>query len=414
MAAHPAVATKDLMTALHELVEADLDAALPTELAEVLVELLGCATRLDAVVAEVAARVDASKVWANDGSTTCAGWLGRAAHRDRSECAAVLRRGRQLRDMPLAEEVHLAGRISARHVRMLAAARTAAPESYADDEAWLVARACELSFADFAKVINYWRQCAAPDDAEHDALARYRKRRLNMGSGLDGTGFADVAFEPIGYATFSEALRRIERELWEADWADARQRLGPAATKADLDRSDAQRRYDALIEMARRSAAGPADARTPRPLVTVHVDHETLVGRVCELSTGTVVTPGEVLPLLVDADLERAVFDTPSRLLDLGRAARFFAGGTRRAVEITRPKCAHGTCQIPSELCDIHHTVPWERGGPTIQDNGEPRCPTHHREAHRSHRSAPPPRRTSTNRTSTGRTGDDPHEPGRG
>src|SRR5690606_33785467 len=153
-----------------------------------------------------------------------------------------------------------------------------------------------------------------------------------------------------------EALRRIEHEMWEADWAEARARLGDRARSTDLARSDAQRRYDALIELARRGSAATGSGRL-RPLVTVHVDHDTLAGRICQLSTGTVLTPGEVLPLLADCDVERAVFGPGGRVIELGRTQRLFVGGTRRAVEIAQPRCAHPGCPVPAEECDIDHVL---------------------------------------------------------
>jgi len=382
MATHLAVLVDRLRSTLDELVDTDLDAVGDaTVLADALVDLLGAESRLQAVSARIAGKVDASRVWANDGSRSCAAWLGRAAGRDRGDAAEVVARGRALRDMPGADAAHAQGRLSARHVRLLATAQKTAPEAYADDEEWLLARAHELNYADFARVVNYWCHCTAPDDAEDAARRRYEKRSVKMGAGIDGTGFIDVDFEAVGYATFAEALRRIEHELWEQDWAEARDRLGPDALKRDLARSDAQRRYDALIEMARRSAAAPAGSRKPIPLITVHVDHETLAGRICELSTGTVLTPGEVLPLLTEADIERAVFDSPSRIVDLGRTQRFFVGGTRRAVEIVHPTCTHATCTVPAQLCHIDHIVDWEDGGPTDHANGQPRCGPHHPKA---------------------------------
>jgi hypothetical protein len=372
------VLVKQLNDTLAELAVADLDTVAPTELADVLVDLLGADSRLDAVCAQVAGRVDASMVWANDGSRSCAGWLGRAAHRDRREMAGLVRRARQLRAMPGAQAAHGAGTLSARHIRLLATAQQTAPDHYDSDEAWLVTQATVLGFDDFARVIAYWCQCAAPDQAEDDARDRYDRRRLHLSGALDGTGVLDVEFEPIGFGVFAEALRRIEQQLWDADWAEARGRLGDAATKADLVRSDAHRRYDALIEMARRSAAMPKGARKPIPLITVHVDHQTLVGRVCELATGTIVTPGEILPLLSQADIERAVFDPASRVIDLGHRSRLFVGGTRRAVQIQHRHCTHPTCDIPAERCDIDHITPWQHGGRTDRDNATPLCPTHH------------------------------------
>jgi hypothetical protein len=391
MARHPAVLVKELQATLDELATTDLDAVCDaTVLADVLVDLLGCESRLQAVAARVAGRVDASRVWGNDGSRSCAAWLGRAAGRDRAEAAGIVSRGRELRDMPVSDAEHAAGRLSARHVRLLARARAMAPEEFASDESWLVARARELRFDDFARVIAYWCQCAAADEIEARARRRYERRAAKLSRGLEGTGHLQVEFEAIGFALFGEALRRIEQELWEADWAEARGRLGPGAKKRDLTRSDAQRRYDALVEMATRaSAAAPGAAPSP-PLVTVHVDHPTTTGRICELANGTVVTPGEILPLLSCADIERAVFDGPGRIVNLGRRRRLFVDGTRRAVEILHRRCDHPTCDVPAEWCDIDHVVDWEHGGRTDHANGRPRCPSHHPGRRRKN---PPPRR---------------------
>lgn len=378
MSRHPAVLVKELEGTLAELAEADLDGVDAIGLGEVLVDLLGCENRLQAVCARVAGRVDASRVWANDGSRSCAGWLAGETGRDRSELSGIVGRGRDLRDMPRVEAEHDHGRLSARHVRLLSQAQRLAPEAFAADERWLVARARELTYRDFVKVIAYWRQLAAPDVVEDQARKRYDDRKVRLSGGLDGTGFLEAEFEPIGFGIFTEALRRIEQELWESDWAEARDRLGPDALKRDLARTDAQRRYDALIEMARRATAMPEGARKPIPLITVHIDHETATGRICELANGTVVTPGEVLPLLCCADIERAVFSGPDRVVNLGRQQRFFVGGTRRAVQILHPTCTHPTCDVPSTWCDIDHIIDWPDGGRTDQVNGRPRCPAHH------------------------------------
>src|SRR5205085_11557730 len=88
----------------------------------------------------------------------------------------------------------------------------------------------------------------------------------------------DGRLDPIGGAIFAKELSRIEDQMWEADWAQARARLGEHATTNDLARSYPQRRADALVEMARRSGAMPADARMPEPLFSVLVGWETFRG----------------------------------------------------------------------------------------------------------------------------------------
>ena len=111
---------------------------------------------------------------------------------------------------------------------------------------------------------------------------------------------------------------------------------------------------------------------------------EGTLARICELSNGTVVTPGEVLPVLHHADVERIVFDGPSRVLDVGERQRLFVGATRRAVEVRDRTCVHPSCDVPAERCQIDHIVPFPAGGPTTQDNGRCQCPYHHRHRHRT------------------------------
>src|SRR5690606_16161676 len=126
----------------------------------------------------------------------------------------------------------------------------------------------------------------------------------------------------------------IERELFEADWAAAKERLGRTPLVAELGRTSEQRRADAMTEMAIRARTAPADGRRPAPLFTVVVGLETLQGPILELFNRTVITPGTAARWLTDADVERIVFDPPSRVIDVGTQRRFFRGALRRALEI--------------------------------------------------------------------------------
>jgi hypothetical protein len=348
------------------------------ELSAALVGAMRAGSALESVCARLAGEADARRVWADDGSKSCSGWLGRQAGRPVGESRGLVKRARRLRHMPATAAAHGAGEISTAHVERLIGAAKANLAAFARDEELLVDQARTLRFDDFCRALAYWIQLNAPDDVEDQARDRYRSRRLHLSETLDGTGVMDVLFEAIGLAEFRTALGRIENELWKADWADARARLGDAATGGDLDRTNAERRYDALIEMARRAMAAPPGARLPRPLVTVLVDLPTITGRVCELSTGPVITPGQLLPLLNDADVERVVFDGPSRVLDVGERQRLFTGATRRAVEVRDRRCDMPTCTTPAHWCDVDHIIPYEPDGPTTQTNGRLRCPAHH------------------------------------
>src|SRR5690606_39919353 len=99
-------------------------------------------------------------------------------------------------------------------------------------------------------------------------------------------------------AIVADELTRLERRLFEGDWAQAKEALGREPVVTELARTPAQRRADALVEMAARSKAMPPNARKPAPLFTVLVGWETLHGRILELANGTVVNPGALVPWL--------------------------------------------------------------------------------------------------------------------
>jgi hypothetical protein len=146
---------------------------------------------------------------------------------------------------------------------------------------------------------------------------------LHYSQGLDGEWFLDGKLDGLGGTEFAVALRRIDKELFDADWADAKAQHGADARPEHLARTPAQRRADALVEMARRASAMPKDARMPVPLLVIHVGYETFHGRLCELDNGTVIPAGQLLPVMSGAEFERVVWDAPG-----ASSARGRAGGT--------------------------------------------------------------------------------------
>jgi hypothetical protein len=384
-----ATLTTELTAAIDGLIEVDPDALGDGELAEAVVELHRQQTRLAAAVTRVTAALDGRRVWADDGSRSCAAWVGHRCRVAPGQARAEVWLGRRLRTMPATARALEAGEVSLRHAGLLAelnGGRTA--DRFAEDEAMLVEFARTLGWRDFRAALEYWRQQADPDGVEDDAAHDEALRRVHLSEGLRGTGVLDGLLTPLGRATVGGALARIEQELFEADWARARADHGQAACVGHLTRSPAQRRHDALVELARRAMAAPDEARRPRPLISVLVGYETFKGRVCELADGTVVTPGTVASLLDEALIERVVFDGPSRVIDLGRARRF-TGALRRALEVRDRHCGHVGCDVPAERCQGDHIDPWSAGGPTSVDNGQLRCGSHNR--WRWHDTNPPP-----------------------
>jgi hypothetical protein len=154
--------------------------------------------------------------------------------------------------------------------------------------------------------------------------------------------------------------------------------LGRDPLPHELARTATQRRADALVEMATRARTAPVGGRRPEPLFTIIAGWDAFRD-LCELANGTVIAPGRLVPWLDQAWLERVVFDTPSRVVDVGVQRRLFDGATRRAIQVRDRSCAHPLCDQPAERCQVDHIKPWAQGGPTTQANGRLLCGYHNR-----------------------------------
>ncbi len=359
---------------------AEVDAASLTDL-EIL-ELVRGTQRLrsmaDAACVRAAGTLDASGAWRPEGARSAAAWMQWRCGILKSRGSAALRCARELRHMPLTERAMLDGSLTTDHVRLLVDARHHAPEAFAEDEPRLVELAGRLWVTQLEKLLRYWKQANDPDADEEDAQSAYERRSAHASRSFEGTVVVDALLDPIGGEIFLRELQRIEQELWEADWAEARERLGDAASESDLQRTRPQRRADAMRVMAERSAAKPADATEPRVLLQALVGEKTLE-RICELSNGRVVTPGQLVPLLDRADLQRIVFGGPSCVIDVGVRQRLFRGAKRTAVLARDRGCVDPSCDVPMDRCEVDHVIPFALGGATTQENGEARCRFHNR-----------------------------------
>ena len=344
--------------------------------------LEGALARLSCVMSRAVASFDAGGEWAADGAQSTAAWLSTRCHLPLGEARSQLRRGRALPCLPLCAEAFSAGAIGVAHVDLLvkAAECTArvAPDAFARDEAVLVAAAGELKFAPFSGVVAYWTQLADPDGAEECAMEKMARRDVYVSQSLGGTWLGKMTLDPIGGAIYDAELRRLEAEMFEGDWAEAKARLGRDPHLGELPRTPAQRRADAAVEMAVRSKAMPVGARRPEPLFSVLVDYPTLAGRICQLAHGAILSPGSLVPWLKEASFERIVFAPPKRI-ECSVTARFFTGATRRAIEIRDQYCTHPYCEAPAERCQIDHIIPYSQGGETTQENGRVHCGFHNR-----------------------------------
>ncbi len=346
----------------------------------VVAELERLRNRLDAAVVRSVAAFEARGGHEVVGAATVAAWLTHHCRLPSSEAKAQARRGRAEQSLTELGAACAEGSVGPAAAGVLASllAEPATRPAVEAQEHLLVDQARTLTFTAFCRAIAYFIQLADPDGSEARAEARRARRRVSLVQSFQGTWLGQMTLDPIAGAIVAGELDRLERGLFEVDWREAADDLGRRPLAGELARTATQRRADALVEMARRSASCPSDARFPAPLVSVLVDFPTLSGRVCELANGTVITPGSLLPYLDQALIERAVYKSPVRV-EVSTTSRLFSGATRRAIELRDRNCQHPYCDVAADRCQVDHIVPWRYGGPTVQWNGRLACGRHNR-----------------------------------
>lgn len=380
----PATQVAELHDQLDQLLALDLDTLTDTELDETLIDLQRARARLGAATARLVQRWAQRGIWSSDGSRSPAARLARDTRTSLTTARVELRRADHLAHMPGTEAALAAGELSLDHVDLLGRARTNNPDVFAEHEAMLIGQCRRLRFTQARHALDYWAQHANPDGAKRRDDRRRERAHFHASSTLDGMIALDGMLDPIGGAIFTNELDRLEHDLYLQDQRDG------------TDRSAAQRRAAALVEMATRSAAMPADARRPKPLLTVLVGDSSLT-QLCELENGTVLHPSSLAPLLDTAILETVLFDGPHTVISVSHR-RSFTGAVRRAIQVRDRNCTHPAgCDEPGPRCDVDHIVPAAAGGRTSQFNGRLECTPHNRrhDLH-DHGAQPWPERTLT------------------
>jgi hypothetical protein len=350
-----------------------------------------------------------------DGHASAKVMVRHVANLSEAEAARRARSAKALRDLPAVAEAFAAGRIGGCQVERMA--RTHANPRVRDaflalDEDLAVA-AARATFRELDLLLANWEQLEDEDGARDRNQRNHEHRDAAMVQDPDGSWRLVARFGALQGAEARAVFDAFIEGEFAADWAEARAQHGDATSAADLARTDAQRRADALARVFERAAACRADAPGGTKVVTnVVMDHETWerqlrrlagqepepfhpglglgaeghgAGRRCTTLNGHLLDPTEATVAALLGHVRRVVVGADSVVIDLGRTRRLFTGAAQLAARLTATTCYWPGCHVPVGDCQTDHLVAFNgpRRGRTDPGNGGPACGRHNR--HKEH-----------------------------
>jgi hypothetical protein len=297
------------------------------------------------------------------------------------QCKGTLRLAERIVHMPLVQASFGNGTLSETALRLLTDSWAAhIADVFERDEAMLLRWATSLPAADLRLLLDTWRMHADPDDEAATAADQFDARSLHLSKMLDGVGQLDGTLDPEGYALVHEAIRALSQR------------------GEDETRTAAQRRADALVQMAKMAIESfepiPGQKRRKPTVIATSADDD-----LCEatggggLDTGgsrSIVPISTVRRMACDCEIHRYISDPVGHIIDFGRKRRIVSDVQFDLLMIRDHRCRWPGCGVPAAGCDAHHATHWLDGGETKPDNLILLCWYHHHLLHDQHWSIEP------------------------
>lgn len=212
------------------------------------------------------------------------------------------------------------------------------------------------------------RHVVDPDGALRAALQDHARRRLSLTQTLGGAYLLDGVLGLDDGATLRTALETLVAPL------------------AGDGRSGAQRRADALVEMAARHLRS-RDAGSGGGKAQLMVSTSAASAPGDRFDTAEIVGVGAIPKptarrLTCDCGMSAITVDAADQPLNVGRTRRSIPSAIRRALEYRDRGCGFPGCDRPIGWTEAHHVRHWLDGGLTSMENLVLLCRCHHRMVH--------------------------------
>jgi hypothetical protein len=330
------------------------------------------------------------------GATSLSGLVsarGRLPHgRARAEVAAARATDPDTGPLPGMGAALLAGEVSLAHVDVAVATLEKVPAGLRATHAAVIDEFCVQTSNRYRprEVAGLAREVLDridPARGHHDEAA-YTRRGFTVVPDAYGMGLAHGQLDPATYAVVKTALDHYAKPTPVQRDEDGQVLFADARTPA-------QRRCDALAEIARRALAaagtgleGATRAGEP-PRVVVHTSLEQVSGAdpagSVDVEGAGAIPASFVKPMLCDCVIEKVLLAPSGALLDLGRTVRTATPAQRRALAARDGGCIWPGCTIPAKWCDVHHVPGWVHGSNTDVGEMTLLCGGHHLQVEHGH-----------------------------
>ena len=312
---------------------------------------------IDAEIQRRLHRLDRSRAYESDGSLTAKAWLRWNCNLTHGQASDRVEVARQMQSLPLTTTALAEGDISYQHAALIARTKQRLGELWPGDaEEILVPAAKEVDPVRLRYAAMQLRHCLDPDGVLDDANEDDKRRFLHLNQTFGGIFVLNGQFGADDGAALKAAIMSMLRPPAEGD-----------------DRSPAQRRADALMDLVKNGS--------PKAQVLVKVDMTTLQKQpgspAAELDWSQQPIPAETARRIAcDGSL------TPIVDGEMQSTARLVSGRLRRALDVRDRHCRFPGCDMPAAWSDAHHIQHWADGGPTKLFNLILLCRRHHRLLH--------------------------------
>lgn len=291
----------------------------------------------------------------------------------------------------------------------------------------LLEHAEKMPYRDFSIVVDHVVKRLDEDGSHDDRDAATEGRSARV---VDVGGLLDVRAHGGDGITTDEMIdihRRFAEAEYRKDVEARRDAHGDDADGFALARTEAQRRFDALVHIFRAASAAAEAGIVGTPAATVVnividaatwgrmllasglgtatdldgtsldpftglpvtaldglLDDLTDPTQRCATRNGVELHPHDVLRSALAGHIRRVVVDSDHVIIDQGRKQRLFTGSARDAAKLLIKHCEHVGCELPVDWCDVDHVAEWHRDrGATDQRNAAVLCRYHNNSKHR-------------------------------